>query len=224
MRHWFLAIALFTVTSSAHAQRIKVRKVKGNQAVVEASGIVLQPGGSYELISPEELGGDSTSNGRKYLIGLSFNISNTKSNATGAVNVTNIDLNSRFGWNFGNFELGPVISYNSKIATTNATTYKLGAFGDFNIITNISGEAFIYGLGGILAFGQHDPGSTAINDDYKYDLLDAFAGPFVKWFPTGGPYGFRVDAGYLYERQSTSTIGTVTISGFSSSLGIFAYF
>ncbi|MDG0816145.1 hypothetical protein [Bdellovibrio svalbardensis] len=215
--------ALMSFSMAAHAQKIKVRKIQGNKAIVEFTG-TLTPGTTYELISPDEFGEESSANNRKYLVGLSFNLGNVKSDAANSVNVTQIDLSTRFGWNFGTFELGPVFSYNSTIASATATTFKIGAFGDYNMISNIPGEAFLYGLGVIGDFGQHDPGSTTVVDDFKYDLFEVFVGPFVKWFPTGGPYGFRLDAGYIYQRQSSTTLGTTTVSGFSSSLGIFAYF
>lgn len=214
---------LVSFSMAAQAQKIKVRKIQGNKAIVEFTGNIT-PGTTYELISPDEFGEETSANNRKYLVGLSFNLGNTKSDAANSVNVTHIDLSTRFGWNFGSFEIGPVVSYFTTIADVTSTTYKLGAFVDYNMITNIPGEAFLYGLGAIGSFGQHDPGTTLVVADTKYDLMEVFVGPFVKWFPTGGPYGFRLDAGYVYQRQNSTSLGTVTVSGFASSLGIFAYF
>ncbi len=215
--------AFFSFSTAAQAQKIKVRKVQGNKAIVEFTG-TLNPGTTYELISPDEFGEESSSNNRKYLVGLDFNLANTKSDAANSVNVTNIALAARFGWNFGSFEVGPVVAYSSTIASVTSSTYKVGGFVDYNMISNLPGEAFLYGLGAIGSFGQHDPGSTTIVDDFKYDLIEVFVGPFVKWFPTGGPYGFRLDAGYVYQRQNSTTLGTTTVSGFASSVGLLAYF
>lgn len=226
MKLWLVIASLMAFSSAAHAQqKIRVKKVKGNSALIESIGGQLTPGMTYDLISPEDMGGDEySSNNRRYSVGLNFFMNNVKSDASGAVNVTNIDTSLRFGWNFGSIEIGPQVSYSTTIASVTSTTYKIGAFADYNIIPNIPGEAFLYGLGVVGAFGQHDPGGNDVNGDLKYDLMDAFVGPFIKWFPTGGPYGFRLDVGYLYERQNTTTQGTLTVTGFSSSAGIFAYF
>lgn len=215
-------VMLMTFSLSAQAQKIKVRKIQGNKAIVEFVGNLTQ-GTTYELISPDEFGEESTMNNRKYVVGLGFNLANTKSDATNAVNITQFDLAARFGWNFATFELGPLFTYNTLIADVTSTTYKLGAFADYNMISNIPGEAFLYGLGATGSVGQHTPGIETATD-VKYDLFEVFLGPFVKWFPTGGPYGFRLDAGYIYQRQTSTTLGTATVSGFASSLGIFAYF
>lgn len=226
MKHGWILAALFTLTcTAAHAQKIRVRKVKGNQALVEITGSTsLRQGASYDLISPDEFGDETETNNRKYVIGLNFAMTNTKSDAANSVSTTMIDFRGRFGWNFGNFELGPVLSYAGNIADVTATTIKGGGFADWNIISNIPGEAFIYGLGTVVQFGQYDPGVTSTTASYKYDLIEMFGGPFVKWFPTGGPYGFRLDVGYLYQRQSTQSLGNFVVSGMSASAGIFAYF
>lgn len=218
----FIFVALMSSALTAEAQKIKVRKIQGNKALVEFSGSI-SPGTTYELISPEELGEESSANNRKYLIGLNFALTNTKSDAMASTNITHIDLSTHFGWNLGSFELGPLLAYNSDIASVTSSTYKLGAFVDYNMIVNIPGEAFLYGVGAAGSFGQHDPGANS-STDTKYDLVEVFVGPFAKWFPAGGPYGFRWDAGYLYQRQNSALLGTVTVSGFASSLGIFAYF
>ncbi|QDK38276.1 hypothetical protein [Bdellovibrio sp. NC01] len=218
-----MSLSLLSFSQDAHAQKIKVRKVQGNKAIVEFTGNLNQ-GSTYDLISPDEFGGEEASNNRKYVVGVNFAMTNTKADAANSVNITTFNLAARFGWNFGSFEIGPMVGYASTIADLTSTTYKLGAFADFNIIPNIPGEAFLYGIGGTGSFGQHDPGSDTVVGDYKYDLFEAFVGPFVKWFPTGGPYGFRLDAGYIYQRQSTNTIGTIAVSGFAGNFGLFAYF
>lgn len=218
MNRYVLACILLC-SINAFGQKFKVQKIKGDQAVIEVLGGTLQPGRIYEANSPELLNNISSSAARDYVFALSFNLLNTKSDATGAQNETDISLTGKFGWNFSNFELGPMMSYSSNDSGDLTTTiFKLGAFADYNIIANIPGEIFIYGLGGTAAFGQFDNGITA-----KQDLLDAFVGPFVKWFPSGSNMGIRFDTGYIYQKQSIANT-EVTVTGLSANIDLLAYF
>lgn len=219
LRSLAITLALSAFAHTAFAQKIRVRKVKGNQAVVDFSGGSLQTGQVYELSSDEIRSGSSESNARTYGVAVSASISSTKSDASGAQSETDMSLAARFGWNHGTYEYGPLMSYSSNgNGSITTTMYKLGAFGDYNMIANVPGEIFLYGIGGLFDIGQLDSGSGV-----KRDLMDFFVGPFIKWFPTGSPVGFRFDGGYIYQKQSSSSTST-TISGLDVSAGITAYF
>ncbi|MGE5087245.1 MAG: hypothetical protein ACM3MG_13145 [Bacillota bacterium] len=218
MRHFLLTALVFSLISPAFAQKIKVRKVKGNTAIIESSSL-LRPGAVYDLMSPNDLSEDITPSSRKYLVGLNFALTNTKSDAANATNETNVNLTIKFGWNLGTFELGPLLNYNMSHANDiTQTLWKIGGFADYNFMPNISGETFLWGVGGTGAFGNWDKGNGT-----KVDVMDIFAGPFTKWFPTSSAVGFRVDLGLSYQRQTTTTENN-TVSGLASSAGIFAYF
>lgn len=218
MRQLLLIALLTTLATPSFAQKIKVRKVKGNTAIVESTG-PLRPGAVYDLISPNDFGEEIGSTPRKYLVGLNFVLSNTKSDAANTTNETNVDLAFKFGWNLGTYELGPVVNYTMNHANdVTQTLWKIGGFADYNFIPNVSGETFIWGVGGTGAFGNWDRGNGT-----KVDIVDFFGGPFAKWFPTSSAVGFRVDLGLSYQRQTT-TAGNATVSGIASSAGIFAYF
>lgn len=216
----FFALALLLGNPEAHAQKIKVKRVKGKQALVEFSGGNLQTGQVYELASDEYSDSSSLGGSRKYVVNLSAALSSTKDDGPSGENVTAIELKTRFGWNLGHIELGPLLTYSSS-SHTNGTvsTFSFGGFADYNLLSNSPGEAFLYGVGGHLSIGQHDPGTGA-----KNDLMNLFAGPFVKWFPGGGNFAFRGDLGFIYQKISTSTSGDITNSGLQSSVGIIAYF
>ncbi|WP_413942890.1 hypothetical protein [Bdellovibrio sp. HCB-162] len=220
MKHWLLALTVLTFSSASFAQKIKVRRVKGNQAVIEFSGGSLQSGQVYEL-APDEFADSSVSTtSRKYVIALSASLMNTKSDAAGAQNETDLSLTGKFGWNFGSYEFGPLLTYASdQVGSITTTSYKVGGFADYNLISNTPGEAFLYGIGGTASIGQIDGGSGS-----KRDLMDFFVGPFVKWFPTGSNVGFRLDVGYIYQKQSGGVGSEATISGLASAVGILAYF
>jgi hypothetical protein len=219
MRKWILLTILLTVSSSSFAQKIKVRRVKGNQAVVEFSGGSLQQGQAYELVQDEFSEGSSSLSRRHYSVAAQFNLTNIKSDAAGSENETDMSFTARVGWNFGQFEVGPLFSYSSD-ATGNVTVnvIKGGGWADFNMIPNGPGELFVYGLGGYGSFGQSDGAGRSLS------LMEFGAMPFVKWFPTGADYGFRLDMGYIYQKQSGGTTGDATISGIGSNAGLIAYF
>lgn len=220
MKKWLLVFSILAFSSASFAQKIKVRRVKGNQAVIEFAGGNLQAGQVYELAPDEFSESTVTSSSRKYVTALSLSFMNTKSDAPGASNDTTITLNGKFGWNFGNYELGPLLTYASnQVGSTTISTYKVGGFADYNMISNTPGEAFVYGLGGTASMGQLDGGSGN-----KRDLMDFFVGPFVKWFPTGSSVGFRIDVGYIYQKQSGGVGGDATVTGLASAVGIVAYF
>lgn len=213
-----LIFVVFLMTSSAFAQKIKVKKVRGNQAVVEFSGEPLVTGEVYELNS-DSFAETSGSDTRDHLLGLQFSMQTGKSDVPGAKSSTVIDLSARYGWNHGTFEFGPIFSYVSDNSSGNtASILTGGAFGDFNLIPNSSGEVFIYGVGGTVRFGTNDSGSGT-----STTLMSVAAGPVVKWFMYSGAFALRLDGLYEYNKYS-SNAGDTTYSGFKLLAGIATYF
>ncbi|WP_413557559.1 hypothetical protein [Bdellovibrio sp. HCB209] len=219
MRRTIFLITMMTLCSaSAYAQKIKVRKVKGNTAIVESTS-PLAPGAVYDLISQDQFGEEDGPANRNYVVGVNLSFSNTKSDAANSKAETAAAFTGRFGWNLATFEVGPLVQFNmTHVNDVTATTWKLGGYGDYNFTPNITGEAFLFGLTGYGAFGNEDRGTGT-----KFDIVDVFGGLVVKWFPTGTSACFRAEFGYLYERQ-TVTGGYNTETGLASSVGIFAYF
>lgn len=219
MRKLLALTTVILLSQTTFAQKIKVQKVKGNQAVVEFSGGSLKPDQVYELTSREFTDAAQEIVARNYLVALSFSLLNTKSDAPTSVSETDFSLTAKFGWNLGHFEIGPLASYSSD-ATGSITNslFKIGAFADFNAISNIPGEVFLYGLGGTGSLGQYE------GNGVKRDVMDLFIGPFVKWFPTGSSVAFRIDAGYIYQKQSGGIGSDNTITGLSTNVDILAYF
>ncbi len=220
MKKWLLVLSVLTFATSAFAQKIKVKRVKGNQAVVEFSGATLESGQVYELAGDEFAGaGLSTTSSRKNVIGLRFSFLNTKSDVANSQNETDIRLDAKYGWNLGSFEIGPLVTYTSdQTANVTATSLVFGGFADYNLIPNIPGEVFVYGLGGQGGFGQSDSGTGQ-----KRDVMILLAGPFAKWFPTGQDFGIRFDAGYTYAKSSGGT-SDATITGLAFAAELMAYF
>ncbi|XGC79662.1 hypothetical protein ACES2L_10015 [Bdellovibrio bacteriovorus] len=217
MKKYFMALAIFSFCSATYAQKIKVRKVKGKQAIIEFTGGNLESGRVYEL-APDEFGESSvTTSSRNYVVSIEGLIQSLKADTTGAENEMDISLTARFGWNHGSYEFGPLGSYTSDAeGATTTTLISGGGFFDYNLIPNTPGEAFIYGAGATGTFGQYDDGSNAST------VMTFFGGVFAKWFPTGSNVGFRIDGGYLYGKLSGDSSSTTT--GFKTSLGLLGYF
>ncbi|MNJ94660.1 hypothetical protein D3C87_123620 [compost metagenome] len=223
MKKFILILTALTLSTPAFAQKIKVRKVKGNQAVIEFSGAPLRLGNVYEISSEDAFGDMSTSsNGgsRAHLLGLSFSLQNGKSDFSGAKNTTNIDLSARYGWNMGSYEFGPILSYTSSNAVTGntASLIKGGAFADYNLIPNAAGEVFLYGLGGFAEFGSNDSGGGSTTS-----VMNLAVGPFVKWFAVSSSFALRFDGLFEYAKYSGNA-GDTTYSGILLRAGIANYF
>lgn len=220
MKSSILAITLLIFSSPALAQKIKVQKVRGNQAIIEFSGGALNSGQVYEISSDDFTDSSSISGpARNHSVNLSMSLVSAKSDRL-TTTTTELSLLAGYGWNFGTLEAGPMAGYTTTNRTgVTATTYKIGGYADYNMIPNTSGEIFIYGLGGQGFFGSSDSGtgsSTTFNQVY--------AAPYVKWFPGGGNAGFRFDVGYFLQNESGGTTGSNSVSGLMSNVGIFSYF
>jgi len=225
MKQLCLVLGLFlgamSFSSSSFAQKIKVKKIKGNQAIVEfPASSPLQPGRVYELNSVDDMGTsqDSDSESRNHVIALSFSFASYKSNTVGATNDSLITGSGKYGWNLGSVEFGPVVSVQTETTSGLTSTSLLGGvFGDYNLIPNSSGEIFIYGLGAIVDFGTASNGQGTNTTTEVY-----YVGPFVKWFPFGNAVGLRFDADYNYKSKTATVAAAYT--GFVFLTGIFAYY
>lgn len=211
----------FALPASAQ-QKIKVKKIKGNQAIVEfPSSMPLQMGEVYEVTPLDDLGAaaQADSESRNHLIDLSVNFSSYKSNAVGATQSSSFSASGRFGFNYGNFEWGPVAQVISTTSlSVTSSSYLGGLFADYNLIPNTAGEVFIYGLGAV-ANGGVATSSGTNTTSYAYYL-----GPFVKWFPFANSIGLRFDADYSGESKVATAGGTAAYTGFVFLVGISDYF
>ncbi|MEK6628050.1 MAG: hypothetical protein AABY53_05445 [Bdellovibrionota bacterium] len=138
--HFYLTSVLLIITTasfSAKAEKFKVKKVKGNQAVIETT-TVLEEDQTYEFIS-ESVSQDVDyksnvlkSRENSLTLGGEFNFlraSNYQSNT--------YSLQVRYGWNFSSVELGALLNMVSTDVGAGATTTVLGGgYFDYNLIAN----------------------------------------------------------------------------------------
>lgn len=212
-----LTLAGLLLPQTSEAQKIRVKRVKGNSAVVEFTGN-LQPGKTYGVFADETNTGSSSFSNKQYLIAGSAEISARRDGS--GVSDNRIAIDVRAGWNKLDYEFGPLFSFSSVSYISNSQTFSAGGWYDYNMIANTPGEIFIYGVSGLAAFGM-----TENDANVKQDLIRANVGLFMKWFPQGTNVGFRFDGGYDYEQTSGSNSGTdYSQSGLKLSAGFMGYF
>lgn len=113
-------------------------------------------------------------------------------------NGQSIDL--AFGYNFSEFEVGPIIRYsNYDYESSTETSMASGLFGDFNFIENKPGVELIPFLRASFVH-QKDKDSrnlSGFEDETQYDTYGLSTG--VKWFPVGDFFAVK---GYLEYYQN----------------------
>lgn len=216
MRLIILSAMVLSFSLPVAAQQIKVRKIKGNQAVVEIQNGNLRQGQTYNLTRDLYTDGAFSPESRLNVFGLSLTLASTKSDASNANSSTSIQGKLRYGWNKETIEYGLLGSVSYVNDSTTVQTLKGGAFFDYNLLPNISGEIFIYGLSLQALMGQYETSGTSLS------LIDFYGTGFIKWFPKGGTAGLRLDGGFVMQNASGTTSSTTT--GFLLEASLIGYF
>jgi hypothetical protein len=232
MKAYLIIIGVVLLASSAHAQTFRVKKVKGNRAVIELpKGVTLDEGSKYSIDASgvkEEMSLGDGSGTCAHTLGLEFVFSSTSVEtktaiATSKTNTSDFNVLGMYGWNTGQMEYGPILGLDwDKTGSTSTRTFSLGGFFDYNLIPNKVGTDLVYGVGGVLSleFGSSDNsiGSSSSTNGYEFR-----AGPFLKWFGLGSSTCVRGDAVLDYDHTKTSTRET-TETGIKLLAGLQTYF
>lgn len=218
---------LFVIISSvganqAFAQKIKVKKTRGNQSVIESS-VPLEEGQVYDLAS------DSISQNVDYKsTGLrsrqnSFSIGGSIYSLRGDEYQRNsIALQGRYGWNFSMLEFGPVLAFTSEDLGAGATSeVTAGGYFDYNLIPNRDTKSLVYGVIGLISFGSRQ--FPAASGGGSATTLDLNAGAFVSWFINSSSLAVRAEGFFDYQQIST-TLKQTNVTGFGSRALMVFYF
>ncbi len=197
MMRFILIAVLFLSVRESFAQKIRVQKVKGKQAVIEYSGGTLVPGQIYQIGDNFDSTEENAPAPRRYYFDMSANFISVKSDAANSSEtVTNMSATTSLGWNFGDFEAGPALAFSTTSSGgTTSSSFLFGAYADWNIIPNISGEAFLYGVGMLAAAGQGSYGNSESSTTF---LLQPVL--FAKWFFGNTNTGVRMNLGFRYQK------------------------
>lgn len=202
---YLIAILLiFTLSSNnATAEKVVVKKIKGNQAIIETT-LPLEEGQAYELLT-ESVSQDVdyksnvlTSRKNSLTLGGQFNFLNSDSYQS-----SNASIQARYGWNFSNLEVGTFADVTSTDVGAGATTTILGGgYFDYNLVPNRDPKKLIYGGFALLGFGTTSyPSSTSGGSSTT--LLTNLGG-FISYFIGSTSTALRGELYGTYQQVNTT--------------------
>lgn len=229
MRRNILLILIFTLVSlaaqQAHAAEFKVKKIKGNQALVDVEKGTLEEGKSYSTGARDafdEFAESPSHSKRKNSLELDFSLASVKAavGSSAGSTTTTMLFAGRLGFNMKRFEVGPFLGLsNTSASGASVTGINIGPYADWNFVLNEPQNSTIPGLRVSLGyFSLSGSGSSLTGPGITGDF-------FVKMFAFENT-AIVITAGYTYESLSSSGTGSVktTVSGLVSSAGYTVYF
>ena len=217
-KYFILGLILLSVPENVLATTITVKKIKGQQAVVEMSSS-LEVGKTYNLESEGiTLKTDFSTQFKSRLNSISLGAQLNLISGTKTLENTFV-LNGKYGWNHSSFEFGPVINleiYDKGFGTS--TDYLLGLYYDYNIKENKSPTDLIYGPTVQFALGNKN-----YNAGGSSQISQLQAGGFTSWFINSSPVALRFELNYL-TRKVISSNAENTLSGFNSQMYLVYYY
>ena len=209
-----LFLIVLISTNLALAEKIKVKKVKGNSAVVETD-FPLEEGQTYELAN-EPLSGNvdykvSSLKVRQNSLSFGSSFEYVKSDLS---QNSEFNLQVRYGWNFSNIEIGVSALASSVDQGAGGTTSILaGGYFDYNLVNNRDPNSFIYGGFVLLATGSTQyPSSQTGGSSSK---IESNVGGFLTYFLGGTNTAVRAEAFYNYQQINTTSQQN-TVAGFGA--------
>jgi len=224
LRNLFTLFAIISVlcASESFGQKIKVKKTRGNQSVIESS-IPLEEGQVYDLaVEPLSQNVDYKATGLRSRQN-SFSIGGSVFSLRGDEYQRNsIALQGRYGWNFSMLEFGAVAGFTSEDLGAGATSeFSGGGYFDYNLVPNRDTKSLVYGVVGLLTFGSRQ--FPAASGGGSATTLDLNAGAFVSWFLNSSSMALRAEGFFDYQQISTTAKQT-NVTGFGSRALMVFYF
>jgi hypothetical protein len=212
MRRILVPILLLMTATSFANERAAIQQMKGRRAVIVfENDIPFSVGQKVYLQSEDgvELGVRKDIRNhlqRKNSIQLSASLdsTNTKPDET-----TASSLAVRYGLNYENFELGPLVSLSSTKASSQMNLYKFGGFFDFNFVPNRAGEDLVYGVFAEASSANAKTGSISTT------TTSLGGGAFIKWFVLSPVLAIRLNAYYRNDKPNNSKGTNTTGIGFA---------
>lgn len=216
-------LLLFTLASgAAYAEKVTVKKVKGNQAIIETK-TPLEEGQSYELVS-ESVSQDVdyksnvfSSRGNSLTIGGQFDF--LKANQFQS---NTFSLHGRYGWNFSSIEVGVIADATSTDVGAGATTTILaGGYLDYNLVPNRDPKKVIYGPFVLLGMGSTSyPSGTAGGSS---TTLNGNLGAFVSYFIGTTSTALRGEVYGVYQQVNTTALQSTVVGAGLRGLLVFYF-
>lgn len=209
------------ISFNATADTFTVKRSKGRQAVIESS-VPLVEGETYTIqtskqsgIITEDVSYPRSNRSRENSFSAGINTSFFKADN---LQEHEIDLEGRYGWNFGDYEVGPIIHINllDEGAGFN-TDYFIGGYFDYNFTPNVTRESIVYGI-----TAQAYGGNREFTNGSSSQITAFGAGGFLSWFLMGSTTALRFEGLAESKKIATSTSSANAI-GFVGKM-IFAFY
>lgn len=207
---------------TATAQTFRVKKSKGRQAVIESTSPLIE-GETYTIQSNKQTGliGDDVvytkpNRSRENSFSAGINSSFFKGDN---IQEHEIDIEGRYGWNFGHFEIGPLVHINllDQGAGFN-TDFHIGGYADYNFNTNGGREEYVFGLTG-QAFG----GNREFTNGSSSQIMAIGAGGFLTWFLMGSTTALRFE-GLVESKKIATSAASTNATGFAGKMLFVFYY
>lgn len=212
----------FTITPlSWSAESFTVKKTKGRQAVIESSTplvegetYIIQTSKQSGLIS-EDVSYPRSNRSRENSFSAGINSSFFKADK---LQEHQIDIEGRYGWNFGDYEVGPLlhIALLDEGAGFN-TDFHVGGYFDYNIVPNVGRAEIIYGL-----TAQGFGGNREFTNGSSSQIFAMGAGGFLSWYLMGSTTALRFEGLVESKKIATSTASSSAV-GFAGKM-LFAFY
>ncbi len=196
-------LLLMLIAEPVFAEKIKVKKIKGTQAVIETI-TPLEEGQTYELVT-EPLSQDvdyksSILLSRRNSLTLGGQLDFLRSDST---QQNRFSLQARYGWNFSTLEVGVFTEATSlDVGAGDTTTILGGGYFDYNLIPNRDPKKMIYGAFALLGIGSTSyPSSTAGG---SVSTLQSNFGGFVSYFVGASTTALRGEFYGTYQQVNTT--------------------
>lgn len=170
----------------------RVTKVRGNKAIVDLpKGTTISEGDLLYLEGGAGASGKKGAYKRQHSLGMAFDYNNNETKYTASTaKTTNIDMNFKYRYIMGTFELGGGLDYESaKTDTTETSTQTFFGLGRFNFTPNKPGNNMIPYVEGQAGIANMKAGGGSANG-----IIFGFSGG-INYFPfgeilsiEGGPY------------------------------------
>ena len=224
MQRFFFLLLLLLVPffSNAAPASVKIKKVKGQMALMEFQG-KLKPGESYLLVPADNTAEDFKTGPRLHRLGASFNFNSLKTKTSSVeYNPSDFSLSFDYGWNHETYEVGPTLSYSSNSTGFGGATSTItaGFFYDYNFTENKEPVSYLFGTGLKVSYSNIAPASGATGL-YTINFYPNF---FWKWWAFGHSTAFKMDAGYLLQSGKDSSSSSFTTSGIASTASLLFYY
>ena len=218
-----LSILIATIISTpALAATFTVKKSKGNSSVIESS-VPLIPGETYIIQSSKQSGlisedvtyprsNRSRENSFSGGIDTSFFKSDT-------LQEHQIDIEARYGWNYGDYELGPLvhISLLDEGAGFNTELY-VGGYFDYNLNENVVSSDSVFGL-----TAQGYGGNREFTSGSSSQIFSFGGGGFYTMYLMRSTTALRIEG--LVERKTIATsFASSNVFGFTGRMLLAFYF